>query len=72
MNKNSLYILKNNDNLMEYFFDNSYLYKNLNRDHTFIKKINDDYKKYKRDNSLNKINDYLDNFDMLATLIKMK
>lgn len=72
MNKNSLYILKNNDSLMNYFLEHSYVFKKLNRDHTFIKEFNNEYKKYKRDNSLNKINDYLDSFDMISTLIKMK
>lgn len=63
--------IKENKKVYNYLLNNSYWYRRLNRSpdnyNLFIK----EYKKYNRENNMNKINDAIDNAELISNVIKI-
>ena len=66
-----LYKIKNNQKHYDYLRTHSYWYKYLNRDSLNYKAFLNDYKKYNREITTNKVNDTINNIDMMTNILNV-
>jgi len=66
-----IYKIKNNKKHYDFLRTHSYWYKYLNRDSKFYKDFINDYKKYSREVTTNKVNDTINNIDMATNILKV-
>ena len=66
-----LYKIKNNQKHYDYLRTHSYWYKYLNRDSNNYKSFINEYKKYNREVTTNKVNDTINNIDMVTNILKV-
>lgn len=66
-----LYKIKNNKKHYDYLRTHSYWYKYLNRDSNNYKFFISEYKKYSREVTTNKVNDTINNIDMVTNILKV-
>ena len=66
-----LFKIKNNKKHYDYLRTHSYWYKYLNRDSNNYKVFINEYKKYNREMTTNKVNDTINNIDMVTNILKV-
>jgi len=66
-----MYKIKSNKKHYDFLRTHSYWYKYLNRDSKFYKDFINDYKKYSREVTTNKVNDTINNIDMATNILKV-
>jgi len=66
-----IYKIKNNKKQYEFLRTHSYWYKYLNRDSNNYKLFLAEYKKYNREVTTNKVNDTINNLDMMTDILKV-
>lgn len=66
-----LYKIKNEKKHYDYLRTHSYWYKYLNRDSNNYKIFINEYKKYNREMTTNKVNDTINNIDMVTNILKV-
>ena len=66
-----IYKIKNNKKHYDYLRTHSYWYKYLNRDSNNYKTFLNEYKKYNREMTTNKVNDTINNIDMMTNILKV-
>lgn len=71
MELNILYKIKSEKKYYDYLRTHSYWYKYLNRNPDNLKKFIDDYKKYSRLNTTNKVSDTINNIDMVTNILSV-
>jgi len=71
MELNILFKIKQNEKLYQYLRQNSLWYKYLNRDSKNYKMLLEEYKKVNRIKTTNKINETIDNIDMVSSILKV-
>ncbi len=63
--------IKNNKKLYEYLHTHSYYYRLLNRDRSYYDELLKSYKKDNRNNNMNKVNEAIDNAEMISNILKV-
>ena len=63
--------LKENEKLHRYLKEHSYYYIKLNRNPKYYDELLSEYKKYNRSNHFDKINNAIDNAELISNVIKM-
>ncbi len=63
--------IKENQKIYNYLLNNSYWYRELNRNPDNYKLFLKEYKKYNRENNMNKINTAIDNAELISNVIKI-
>ena len=71
MDINTQYKIKSNLNNLRYLREKSYWYKYLNRDRNNYDKFLNAYKRYNRSVTTNKVNDTINNIDMVTNILKV-
>lgn len=71
MELNVLYKIKSEKKHYDFLRSHSYWYKYLNRDPDNIKNFLAEYKKYTRVKTTNKVNDTINNIDMVTNILKV-
>lgn len=66
-----MYKIKSNKKHYDYLRTHSYWYKYLNRNSSHYKDFLDSYKKYSREVNTKKVNDTINNIDMVANILKV-
>jgi len=66
-----IYKIKNNKKHYDFLRTHSYWYKYLNRDSNNYKLFLAEYKKYNREVTTNKVNDTINNLDMMTDILKV-
>lgn len=66
-----IYKIKNNKKHYDFLRTHSNWYKYLNRDSNNYKFFLNDYKKYSREVTTNKVNDTINNIDMVTNILKV-
>ena len=66
-----IYKIKNNKKHYDFLRTHSYWYKYLNRDSNNYKEFISEYKKYNRETTTNKVNDTINNIDMVTNILKV-
>lgn len=66
-----LYKIKSNKKHYDYLRSHSYWYKYLNRDSNNYKLFLNEYKKYSRQMTTNKVSDTINNIDMFTNILKV-
>lgn len=66
-----IYKIKNNKKHYNYLRTHSYWYKYLNRDSNNYKNFINEYKKYSREVTTNKVSDTINNIDMMTNILKV-
>ena len=66
-----MYKIKNNKKHYDFLRTHSYWYKYLNRDSLYYKDFINEYKKYNRNITTNKVNDTINNIDMATNILKV-
>lgn len=63
--------IRENQKLYEYLKRNSSHYIKLNRNPDYYDELLREFKKYSRENSMTKINDAIDNAEMISSILKI-
>lgn len=63
--------MKSDKKMYEYLLKHSYWYRLLNRNPDNFNDFQKEYKKYNRENNLGKINDAIDNAELISNVIKI-
>lgn len=63
--------IKSNKKYYDFLRSHSYWYKYLNRNPDNLKKFLSEYKKYSRETTTNKVNDTINNIDMVTNILKV-
>lgn len=63
--------IKEDNKLHEYLMKNSHLYVLLNRNPEFYEELIKQYKKYNRNKTTEKINDAIDNAEIISNIVKI-
>lgn len=71
MELNVLYKIKSEKKYYDYLRSHSYWYKYLNRNPDNFKKFINSYKKFNRETTTNKVNDTINNIDMVANILSV-
>jgi len=71
MELNVLNKIKSNKKHYDFLRSHSYWYKYLNRNPDNFKKFLSEYKKYSRETTTNKVNDTINNIDMVTNILKV-
>ena len=71
MELNIIYKIKQEKKQYDYLRTHSYWYKFLNRDPKNYKEFVNSYKKYNRNVTTNKVNDTINNIDMVTNILKV-
>ena len=71
MELNIIYKIKQNKKHYNFLRTHSYWYKYLNRNSSNYEKFIQEYKKYSRETTTNKVNDTINNIDMVTNIIKV-
>ncbi|MBQ3021365.1 MAG: hypothetical protein IJD92_03980 [Bacilli bacterium] len=71
MELNIIYKIKQNKKHYDFLRTHSYWYKYLNRNSNNYEKFIQEYKKYSREVTTNKVNDTINNIDMVTNIIKV-
>ena len=71
MELNIIYKIKSQQKQYDYLRSHSYWYKYLNRDSNNYKKFINAYKKYSRETTTNKVQDTINNIDMVTNILKV-
>ena len=66
-----IYKIKQNKKHYDYLRSHSYWYKYLNRNSNYYKNFIEEYKKYNREMTTNKMNDTINNIDMVTNILKI-
>ena len=66
-----IYKIKKDKKHYDYLRTHSYWYKYFNRNSNNYKKFLEEYKKYNRNMTTNKVNDTINNIDMLTNILKI-
>lgn len=66
-----IYKIKINKKHYNYLRTHSYWYKYLNRDSNNYKNFINEYKKYSREVTTNKVSDTINNIDMMTNILKV-
>ena len=66
-----IYKIKQDKKQYDFLRSHSYWYKYLNRDPKYYKDFLNTYKKYNREVTTNKVNDTINNIDMLTNILKV-
>lgn len=66
-----MYKIKSNKKHYDFLRTHSYWYKYLNRDGNNYKLFIKEYKKYNREVNTNKVNDTINNIDMVTNILKV-
>lgn len=66
-----LYKIKSNKKHYDYLRSHSYWYKYLNRDSNNYKMFINEYKKFNREMTTNKVSDTINNIDMFTNILKV-
>ena len=66
-----MYKIKSNKKHYDFLRTHSYWYKYLNRDSNNYKLFLAEYKKYNREVTTNKVNDTINNLDMMTDILKV-
>lgn len=66
-----IYKIKQNKKHYDYLRSHSYWYKYLNRNSNYYKNFIEEYKKYNRNMTTNKVNDTINNIDMVTNILKI-
>lgn len=66
-----MYKIKSNKKHYDYLRTHSYWYKYLNRDSNNYKFFINEYKKYNRETTTNKVSDTINNIDMMTNVLKI-
>lgn len=66
-----MYNIKKEKKHYDYLRTHSYWYKYLNRNRNNYKLFLEEYKKYKRSVTTNKVNDTINNIDMVTNILKV-
>lgn len=66
-----LYKIKSDKKYYDFLRKNSYWYKYLNRNPDNFKKFITEYKKYSKKNTTNKVNDTINNIDVITNILKV-
>lgn len=72
MNLQILNEIKKDQKLYTYLKEHSRWYILLNRNPSLIKNLKKEYKEYNRNKTINKVNETIDNIDLISNLLKMK
>lgn len=66
-------LLKINDdkNIHEYLYSHSNWYRYLNRKKDNFELLKKEFKNYKHNNTMNKVNDTIDNIELITNLLKI-
>lgn len=71
MELNTLYKIKSEKKYYNYLRSHSYWYKYLNRNPDNFKEFINEYKKFSRKTTTNKVNDTINNIDMVTNILKV-
>lgn len=63
--------IRNNKNLYEYLKQHSENYVKLNRNKDYYDELLKEFKKYSREANMSKINDAIDNAEMISSILKI-
>lgn len=63
--------IKENVKIYNYLHENSYLYRKLNRNSAFYEELLKRYKSDNRTKNLNKVNEAIDNAEMISNILKV-
>lgn len=63
--------IKSDKKMYEYLLHHSYWYRLLNRNPDNYTSFQKEYKKFNRENNMNKINDAIDNAELISNVIKI-
>lgn len=63
--------IRENQKLHDFLKKNSYYYILLNRNPNYYDELLKEYKKYNRNNNMEKINDVIDNAELISNIIKI-
>lgn len=63
--------IKNDKKMYDYLLKHSYWYRTLNRNPNNFEAFQKEYKKYNRENNIGKINDAIDNAELISNVIKI-
>ena len=63
--------IRSNKKHYDFLRSHSYWYKYLNRNPDNLKKFLSEYKKYSRETTTNKVNDTINNIDMVTNILKV-
>lgn len=63
--------IKEDKKLHDFLMKNSYYYILLNRNPKYYDELLKEYKKYNRNNNMEKINDAIDNAELISNIIKI-
>ncbi len=63
--------IRENKKLYEYLKRHSYYYIKLNRNKDHYEELLKEFKKYNREENMNKINDAIDNAEMISSILKI-
>ena len=66
-----MYKIKSNKKHYDFLRTHSYWYKYLNRDSSYYKDFINEYKKYNREVTTNKVNDTINNIDLATNILKV-
>lgn len=66
-----MYKIKQDKKHYDYLRSHTYWYKYLNRDRNYYDKFLNAYKKYNRNVTTNKVNDTINNIDMVTNILKV-
>lgn len=69
MDKHTINIIKNNPNIYNYLRENSYWYKELNRDIQSIKKLEQEMRQKYKQTTIDKIDTLTRNINLISTFI---
>lgn len=72
MNIQTLNEIKKDQKLYTYLKEHSRWYILLNRDLSLLNDLKKEYKEFNRNKTINKINETIDNIDLISNLLKMK
>lgn len=66
-------LLKLNEDkrLHEYLYSHSSWYRYLNRSKNYLDNLKKEYKTYKHNNTMNKVNDTIDNIELITNVLKI-
>lgn len=63
--------IRENKKLYDYLKKHSEYYVKLNRNSSFYEELLSDFKKYNRETNMSKINDAIDNAEMISSILKI-